>query len=121
MKRKKIILIWIVFLSPFFGFLTIMYLARISAVSEYETSLSGINNLADQIIFKGGEKISFIDLENPDNNQATIVYSADGTALTTFHVGENRTNVKYDSISPILIDALISTEDIRFRSHSGIY
>ena len=119
MKRKKIILIWIVFLSPFFGFLTIKYLARISAISEYETSIEKINKLADNLFLGDDNKTSFQDLENPDNNQATIVYSSDGLELTTFHLGENRTNVKYDSISPVLIDALISTEDIRFRSHSG--
>ena len=119
MARKKIILIWIIFLSPFFGFLTIMYLARISAISEYETNIDKINKLADGLFLGADKKTSFKDLENPDNNEATIVYSADGSELTTFHLGENRTNVKYDSISPILIDALISTEDIRFRSHSG--
>ena len=47
------------------------------------------------------------------------IYSADGKVLGEFYK-ENRSNANYSELSPTLIDALISTEDVRFRSHSGI-
>lgn len=61
----------------------------------------------------------FEQLENPRVNLATRVYSSDQVLLGTFF-RENRSRVNFDDISPILIDALISTEDIRFYNHSGI-
>ncbi len=68
---------------------------------------------------KKGLMPSFEQLENPKSNLATQIISADQELLGTyFH--ENRTQTEYDSISPHVIDALISTEDIRFRKHSGI-
>ena len=33
---------------------------------------------------------------------------------------ENRTNVKYEELPQNLVNALLSTEDVRFRDHSGI-
>lgn len=62
---------------------------------------------------------SFEQLENPRSRIASVVYSADGEVLGKFYV-ENRTLVEYDSISPHVIHALISTEDARFYNHSGI-
>src|SRR5690554_271970 len=62
---------------------------------------------------------SFKDLENPKNNLASEVISADGKVLGTYF-SQNRSNVTYEELSPALINALISTEDIRFYSHSGI-
>ena len=62
---------------------------------------------------------SFEELEHPDNKVATQVIAEDGEVLTTFHI-ENRTFVGYEDISPSLIQALVSTEDVRFYRHSGI-
>lgn len=62
---------------------------------------------------------SFRDLENPKNNLASEVLSADGKVLGSYYA-QNRSNVSYDELSPHLINALIATEDIRFYSHSGI-
>src|SRR5690606_18694236 len=62
---------------------------------------------------------SFKDLENPKNNLASEVISSDGKVLGSYFA-QNRSNVTYQELSPVLIDALISTEDIRFYSHSGI-
>ena len=62
---------------------------------------------------------SFEDLENPESMLATQVLSEDGQVLTTFHI-ENRSYVKYDELSPYLVQAAIATEDIRFNEHSGI-
>ncbi|WP_207422109.1 transglycosylase domain-containing protein [Desertivirga brevis] len=66
-----------------------------------------------------GELPSFRDLENPKSNLASEVISDDGEVLGTYFV-QNRSNVRYDQISPHVINALIATEDIRFYSHSGI-
>ena len=62
---------------------------------------------------------SFEFLENPTSRIASNVYSSDGILLGKFYI-ENRTPVDYDSLSPHLVNALISTEDARFLSHSGI-
>ncbi|MGV3686131.1 MAG: penicillin-binding protein 1A [Daejeonella sp.] len=58
-------------------------------------------------------------LENPKSNQASEVISDDNVILGTYYV-QNRSNVRYDEISPNVINALIATEDIRFYNHSGI-
>lgn len=66
-----------------------------------------------------GEIPSFKAIEHPKSNEATEVLSEDGKVLGTYFV-KNRSNVGYSQISPNVINALIATEDIRFRSHSGI-
>lgn len=66
-----------------------------------------------------GEIPSFISIEHPKSNEATEVISEEGKVLGTYFV-KNRSNVNYGEISPNVINALIATEDIRFRSHSGI-
>ena len=58
-------------------------------------------------------------LENPKSNQASEVISDDNVVLGNYYV-QNRSNVRYDEISPNVINALIATEDIRFYNHSGI-
>lgn len=62
------------------------------------------------------------ELENPKNNVAAEVYSADGKVLTTFYHEKagNRVLVGYKDLSPVLVKALIATEDVRFSNHSGI-
>lgn len=62
------------------------------------------------------------ELENPKNKLATEVISADGEMLSTYYFGGggNRVPVAYGQLSPYLIKALIATEDIRFKEHSGI-
>ena len=62
---------------------------------------------------------SFEDLENPKSNQASEVYSADQKVLGTYFV-QNRSNVKYQDLSPHLVNALVSTEDERYYWHSGV-
>jgi penicillin-binding protein 1A len=62
---------------------------------------------------------SFEELENPDVKLASEVVSADGKVLGKFYE-ENRTGVEYDEINKHVIQALIATEDERFRDHSGI-
>ena len=66
-----------------------------------------------------GEIPSFRAIEHPKSNEATEIISEDGKVLGTYFV-KNRSNVNYSQISPNVINALIATEDIRFKSHSGI-
>jgi len=66
-----------------------------------------------------GAMPSFDELENPESSVATEIISADGKTLGKFYL-ENRVPVKYEELPQHLVDALIATEDERFRSHSGI-
>ncbi len=61
----------------------------------------------------------FAELENPKIKQASEVYSGDGLLLGRYY-RENRSNIDYAELSPHLINALLATEDIRFRDHSGV-
>jgi penicillin-binding protein 1A len=62
---------------------------------------------------------SFEQLENPNSNLASEVYSADGEILGYIGV-QNRSNVQFSELPKNVIDALIATEDVRFYKHSGI-
>jgi len=66
-----------------------------------------------------GKLPTFEELENPENNFATEIISIDGKTIGKYAY-ENRTPVIYKELPPYLIDALVSTEDERFYSHSGI-
>jgi penicillin-binding protein 1A len=54
-----------------------------------------------------------------NNPVATEVLSAEGKVIGRYYV-ENRSNVKFDEISPNVVNALIATEDSRFYEHRGI-
>lgn len=58
-------------------------------------------------------------IENPINDEASLVYSADSVLIGKYF-NENRSPVQFEEISPYVIDALISTEDERFYLHHGI-
>jgi penicillin-binding protein 1A len=58
-------------------------------------------------------------LENPNVNLATEIISSDAEVLGRFY-HQNRVVVRYDELSPYLINALVATEDERFEEHSGI-
>ena len=62
---------------------------------------------------------SFEDLENPESLLASEVVSSDGVVLGKYFK-ENRSYVSYEELSPILVKALVATEDVRYYSHSGI-
>ncbi len=62
---------------------------------------------------------SFEDLENPNYNQASIIYANDKSILGKLYT-ENREFIPFDSLSPALVKALLATEDSRFYNHSGI-
>ncbi|CAG5067471.1 Penicillin-binding protein 1A [Dyadobacter sp. CECT 9623] len=58
-------------------------------------------------------------LENPQSELASELISEDGKSLGKYF-SENRTRVEFDQLSPVLIHALVATEDARFTTHSGI-
>ena len=66
-----------------------------------------------------GELPSFEELENPQSNLASEIYTADQELLGTYY-RENRSNIDFKNISPHVVNALIATEDERFFEHSGI-
>lgn len=66
-----------------------------------------------------GQMPTFDELENPASNVATEIISSDGKTIGKFYL-ENRVPIKYEDLPEYLVNALISTEDERFREHSGI-
>ena len=98
MSRIKKYLIWLFILTPFLGLFSLVQLTSIGFFGDLPT--------LDQ-------------LENPTNNLATEIISEDGEVLGKYFF-ENRSRVRFNELPKNLINALIATEDIRFRNHSGI-
>ena len=94
-KKKTILFTWSVFLSP-------ILLIGLVLLFISDSSLPSID-----------------ELENPRSNEASAVLSSDGKQIGSFYLS-NRTKVDFNDLSPHLVDALISTEDVRFKQHSGI-
>lgn len=61
----------------------------------------------------------FGPLENPEIDLSSLIYTEDNEVLGRFY-WENRTFAEYEDLSPYLVKALMATEDIRFKRHSGI-
>ncbi|MCC8088291.1 MAG: transglycosylase domain-containing protein [Rikenellaceae bacterium] len=97
-NRKVIVIFWIILLFPFVFLGLLLLLTSIGVF---------------------GKLPSFEDLENPKSNLATEIYSEDGEMIGSFYV-QNRSYTAYEELSPNLVAALVSTEDARFYSHSGI-
>jgi penicillin-binding protein 1A len=98
MSRNRKILLWLIITSPFFGLFLLVNLTAIGVFGDLPT---------------------FEQLENPKNNLATEIISEDGIVLGKYFF-ENRSRASYNEIPKNLINAFISTEDVRFRNHSGI-
>lgn len=62
------------------------------------------------------------ELEDPHDKLASVLLASDGkTEMGRYFSGSgNRVNSDYESVSPYVVDALISTEDERYLDHSGI-
>ena len=97
---KKIMIFWMLIFIPVLLFFAIMWGAK--------TGNLGFDDLPD-----------LAELENPKSNLASEIITSDGKTIGKYFL-QNRTNVKYEELSPFLVDALIATEDERYRSHSGI-
>ncbi|TGE22903.1 transglycosylase domain-containing protein [Hymenobacter metallicola] len=70
-------------------------------------------------LFLFGKSPGLEDLENPRVEQASELYTADGVLIGKYF-RENRSPVPFNQISPLLVKALVATEDIRYYEHSGI-
>jgi len=98
---KRIIWAWLIFM--FFWLSIVLYFAAISY------NLFGLF----------GAIPSLRALENPKNEMASEIYTADNVLMGKYY-RENRTPVDYEELSPYLVNALLATEDVRFEDHSGI-
>lgn len=96
--RKIVIALWVFTLLFFSG--TILFM--------YGISKGLIGHMPD-----------IVELENPKSEIASEIYAEDGVLLGKYFL-KNRTNVGFAEISPYVFEALIATEDIRFREHAGI-
>lgn len=66
-----------------------------------------------------GKIPSFEQIENPERNLASQLYSSDSVLLGKYYY-QNRTLVTYRQLSPHLVNALVATEDKRFYEHAGV-
>ena len=89
------ILMWLALLSPVLGIIGLLAIASSSDLPDTET------------------------LANPKTDLATRIYAVDGVQLGSFY-RENRADVRYADLPPSLVQALICTEDVRFRDHTGV-
>ena len=83
--------------------------------------LIGIFSVRINLFNLFGELPSYKSIENPEaeNDLSSVLISADGIELGKYF-RYNRNQVTFDDLSPRLVEALLSTEDIRFYDHSGI-
>ncbi|MFV0345610.1 MAG: transglycosylase domain-containing protein [Bacteroidales bacterium] len=64
---------------------------------------------------------TFEELENPDSIIASEVISEDNSVIGKyFFASENRSVLAYKNLPQSIVHALIATEDVRFREHSGV-
>ncbi|MGB1074501.1 MAG: transglycosylase domain-containing protein, partial [Flavobacteriales bacterium] len=89
------ILLWLAVSSPVLGIAGLLAIASSSELPDTET------------------------LANPKTDLATRIYAVDGAQLGSFY-RENRADVRYADLPPTLVQALICTEDVRFRDHTGV-
>lgn len=97
--KKPIIVLWAVFFIGIFSLMLFFY---------------GVS--------KGllGKMPSFAEIENPNSELATEIFSADSDIPIGKYFSKNRSNAQAHELPQNLIDALVATEDVRFYQHSGI-
>ncbi len=66
-----------------------------------------------------GYSPSYTDIKKPSQRVGSGLYTTDGKLIGRYFK-ENRTPVNFNEISKNVVNALISTEDIRFYNHFGI-
>lgn len=59
-------------------------------------------------------------LNMPQLPQITYVYASDGTTLISTFYDENRRYVPLAQVAPVMREALVAAEDIRFYQHHGV-
>src|SRR3989339_1941437 len=97
MAPKKFFIILLI------AFFAILLITAIYVVSVLSYGLPSINQL-----------------ENPKQNFATQIFSADGELLDHFFI-ERRVSLPIDSIPLDFINALIAVEDRKFNEHWGVH
>ncbi|WP_230471113.1 transglycosylase domain-containing protein [Hymenobacter jejuensis] len=75
--------------------------------------------VSTNFLFLFGKSPGLDELENPKVEQASEVYTSDGVLIGKYF-RENRSPVALSKMSPLLIKALIATEDVRYYKHAGI-
>lgn len=103
-KAKKIF--WILFLIPI---VFVVALFTFIAIGGKDVPKTDLRYMPD-----------FKELENPESNLASQVFSSDQKLLGKYYFEENRTVVEFENLPPYLVNALVATEDARFFEHSGI-
>src|ERR1044071_4904848 len=93
--KRLVALMWTVFLLPFIFIFSMLIWANT------------------------GDMPTLDELENPQMNLASEVYSADNELLGKYFK-ENRSNVRFAELPQELVDCLVATEDERFFTHTGI-
>jgi penicillin-binding protein 1A len=66
-----------------------------------------------------GDIPGFDVLENPKTELATTLYTSNGNVLG-YYADVKRSQVRFNEISPTVIQVLVATEDERFEEHSGV-
>src|SRR6201996_7645845 len=66
-----------------------------------------------------GHSPDMVEIRNPVLSVGSQVYTSDGKLIGQYY-REDRSPVEFKQISPNIINALISTEDVRFYSHHGV-
>lgn len=87
-------------------------------VSIFTISIVALGIYVNDVVSEGLPDLA--ELENPTQNLATQVYSADGRLLDMFSV-ERRIRLPLDSIPGDFINGLIATEDREFHNHWGVH
>ncbi len=96
--KRSVSILWRVFLLGFAAVIIVLLLANFGVF---------------------GKMPSLQELENPEADLASEIISSDGVLMGKYY-SENRSEVRYDEISPNVFHALVATEDERFFDHSGI-
>jgi len=93
--KKYVVYLWLLAILPLLAFASLFVIAGMGELPNTEA------------------------LANPKTNLATEVYTSDQVVIGKYYK-ENRSDIKYADLPPQLVNALTSTEDERFYSHSGI-
>ncbi|MBU6269015.1 MAG: PBP1A family penicillin-binding protein [Sphingomonadales bacterium] len=78
-----------------------------------------IGGVVTAVMLEAGSLPSFHELKSSQNGQTIVVRARDGTQLVALGPSYGHW-LSYDEIPPVMKDAIVSTEDRRFRNHIGI-
>ncbi len=91
---------------------TVLITVSITLITLMVISLA----IVSSVYLKGLPKVTVPLLRNHSEN--TLIYSRNGTLIDTIYGNQNREYVKYNQISPYMIKAMISAEDVHFFSEN---